>query len=64
MGNTERLIVRDGKVILNGAELNKVRSISIKNIDPTDSPAEVTLCFDVDEVNVDYSRFRGTELTP
>lgn len=58
MNNIERLVIRDGKVILNGVELNKVRSISIKNIDPTDSPAEVTLCFDVDEVDVDYSRFR------
>lgn len=61
MDNTERLVVRDGKVILNGVELNKVRSIAIKNIDPTDSPAEVTLCFDVDEVEVDYSRFKRTE---
>ena len=58
MDNIERLVIRDGKVILNGVELNKVRSVSIKGIDPTDSPAEVTLCFDVDEVDVDYSIFR------
>lgn len=55
----DRIIVTDDRVVLNGMELKKVRSVSIKNIGPTDSPAEVTLCFDVDEVDVAYSRFRA-----
>lgn len=52
-GKTQLKIGQDGKVLLNGQYLPFVRSVGIKNINPS-SLAEVVLCLDLHEIDIRY----------